>query len=215
MQTLHPERFDQGTIVAQTPYPGFKHGCSTVPELLALTSAKGAEMLVQAINSRLYLQSARSPSIIPDDRITRAARAAPKITSQDRFIDWHTWTAEIIIRRHLAVGPLWNFAKHAQKVRRLIWTTGFTILEDVAISPELSVGQLVIIGNEGGVDGQVAYVRTCDDRVLQVDSMKIEGGVESTPLRAAKKADMIDLGTCRQNESMTRILLSADSRDGH
>lgn len=215
MQTLHPEHFDQGTIVAQTPYPGFEHGCSTVPELLTLTSSKGAEMLVQAINDRLYLQSARSANILPDYRLTRAARAAPKITSQDRFIDWKTWTAEVIVRRHLAIGPLWSFAKHTQNLRRLIWTTGFTISEEVAISPDLSVGQLVVLGNEDCVDGRVAYIRTCDDRVLKVDRIKIEGGVETTPLRAAKKSDMIDLGTPRQKDSMTRILLSVDSLDGH
>lgn len=215
VQTLHPEHFDQGTILAQTPYPGFEHGCSTVPELLTLTSSKGAEMLVHCINNRLYLQSAKSPNRPQDDRITATARAAPKITSQDKFIDWNTWTGEVIIRRHLAIGPLWSFVKNARNVRRLIWTTGFTISEEVAIGTDLPVGQLVIFGNENCADEHVAYVRTCDDRVLKVDTIKIGGGVELPPLRAAKKADMIDHGIHCQNDSMTRILLSKDSLDGH
>ena len=211
MQTLHSENFDQGTILAQTPYPGFEHGCSTVSELLSLTSSKGAEMLVQSIKNRLYLQSARSPNSLQDDQITVTARAAPKITSQDKFIDWKTWTADVIIRRHLAIGPLWSFVKNAQTVRRLIWTTGFTISEEIAVSTDFPIGRLVVLGSGNCADEQVSYVRTCDDRVLKVERIKIEGGVETSPLRAARKADMIDHGTPRQHDSMTRIVLSTDS----
>ena len=176
-----------------------------MPELLALTSSKGAEMLVQSIVNRLYLQPAKSLGSRQDDSITVTARAAPKITSQDKFIDWNTWTAEAIIRRHLAIGPLWSFVKNAETVRRLIWSTGFTISGEVAISIDLPVGRLVVFGSEDRADEQVAYVRTCDDRVLKVDRIKIEGGVETLPLRAAKKAGMIYHGTPCQNDSMTRI----------
>ncbi len=211
MQTLHPENFDQGTILAQTPYPGFEHGCNTVPELLSLTSSKGAEMLVQSIKSRLYLQSPRTPNSLRDNQITATARAAPKITSQDRYIDWNTWTADVIIRRHLAIGPLWSFVKNAQNVRRLIWTTGFTISEEIAVSTDLPIGRLVVLGSGDCDDGQVSYVRTCDDRLLKVDRIKIEGGVESSPLRAARKADMIEHGTPSEHDSMTRVMLSTGS----
>ena len=216
MQTLHPEHFDQGTILAQTPYPGFEHGCSTVPELLTLMSSKGAEMLVQSINDRLYLQSAKRSHILQDDRVRATARAAPKITSQDKFIDWNTWTAEVIVRRHLAIGPLWSLVKNAQNARRLIWTTGFTIPEEVSFSRDVPFGRLVIFGEEDRADEQVAYVRTCDDRVLKIDRVKMEGGVENLPLRAAKKADMIDHGTYRPDSdaSIAEISLSMDSLAG-
>lgn len=212
MQTLHPKHFDQGIILAQTPYPGFEHGCRTVPELLTLMSSKGAEMLVHSISHRLYLQSAKSSDTSQNDPTAETGRAAPKITTKDKFIDWNTWTAEVIIRRHLAIGPLWSFLKSAQSVRRLIWSTGFTMLEDeeIAINTDLPVGRLVVFGNEGRTDEQVAYVRTCDDRVLKVDRIKIEGGVESRPLRAAKKADMIDHNTHDKNAPLTWILLSTD-----
>ena len=215
MQTLHPEHFDRGAILAQTPYPGFEHGCRTVPELLTLMSAKGAGLLVQSINDRLYLPSAKIPKHFQDDRVTATARAAPKITSQDKFIDWNTWTAEIIIRRHLAIGPLWSFVKNAQSVRRLIWSTGFTISEEVGRSSNLPFGRLVVFGSEDSAEEQVAYVRTCDNRILKVDRIKIEGGVEIPPLRAAKKAGLIDHGTPHQRDSMTQIFLSTDSLDGH
>lgn len=215
MQTLHPKHFDQGTILAQTPYPGFEHRCSTVPELLTLTSSKGAEMLVQSIINRLYLQPAKSLGSLQDDQVTAPARAAPKINSQDKFIDWNTWTAETIIRRHLAIGPLWSFVRNAEKLRRVIWTTGFRISEETAISTNIPIGQLVVFGNEEHADEQVAYLRTCDDQILRVDRIKIEGGVENPPLRAAKKAGMTDCGTPRQNDSSTRVLLSTDALDGY
>lgn len=210
MQRLHPKHFDQGTILAQTPHPGFEHGCSTVPELLTLMSPKGAEMLVHAINNRLYLLAAKVPSTPLDDRTIATARAAPRITSKDRFIDWDTWTAEVIIRRHLAIGPLWSFIKHLQNVRRLIWSTGFTISKEVTISPDFPIGRLVVFGDEGCTDNQVGYVRTCDDRVLRVDRIKVEGGVESSPLRAIKKADIINHTTQNQNAPKSWVLLSAD-----
>lgn len=213
MQTLHPKHFDQGTILAQTAYPGFEHGCSTVPELLNLTSSKGAEMLVQSITNRLYLQPKNSLGSLQDDRTTAKPRAAPKITSRDKFIDWNTWTAEVIIRRHLAIGPLWSFVKNAQNVRRLIWTTGFTISEEIAVSTDFPIGRLVVLGSGDCADGQVSYVRTCDDRVLKVNRIKIEGGVETPPLRATKKAGMMGHGTPRHNDSMTLNLLSTDSLD--
>ncbi len=207
VQTLHLEHFDQGAILAQTPHPGFEHGCSTVPELLTLMSSKGAEMLVQSISNRLYLQSAKNSETPQDHGKLATARAAPKITSQDKFIDWNTWTAEVIIRRHLVIGPLWSFAKNGENVRRLIWTTGFSISEEVATCTDIPVGRLVVLAKEDCADGQGAYVRTCDDQVLKVDRIKIAGGVESSPLRAAQKADMIDHSIRCQNVS---ILLSKD-----
>ena len=82
--------------------------------------------------------------------------------------------------------------------------------EEVAIKTDLPVGRLVVFGNEHRTDEQVAYVRTCDDRVLKVDRIKIEGGVESVPLRAARKADMIDHNTHDQNAPLTWMLLSTD-----
>ena len=214
MQTLHPKHFDQGTILTQTPYPGFEHGCRTVPELSTLMSSKGAEMLVHSISNRLYLQSAESSDTSQNSSTAVTARSAPKITTKDKLIDWNTWTAEVIIRRHLAIGPLWSFLKSAQGVRRLIWSTGFTTLEEVAINTDLPVGRLVVFRKEGRTDEQVAYVRTCDDRVLKVDRIKIEGGVESLPLRAAKKADMIDHNTHDQNAPISWILLSTDPLAG-
>ena len=214
VQTLHPKHFDQGTIITQTPYPGFEHGCRTVPELLTLMSSKGAEMLVHSISNRLYLQSAKSSDTSQNDPIAVTARAAPKITTKDKFVDWNTWTAEVIIRRHLAIGPLWSFLKSAQSVRRLIWSTGFTMSEEVAINTNLPVGRLMVFAKEDRTDEQAAYVRTCDDRVLKVDRIKIEGGIESLPLRAAKKADMIEHNTHDQNAPLTWVLLSIDHLAG-
>ena len=213
VQTLHTKHFDQGTILAQTPYPGFEHGCETVPELLALMSTKGAEMLVHCIKNHLYLQSAKRLIRLQEDRITGTARAAPKITSRDKFIDWDTWIGEVIIRRHLAIGPLWSFVKNAQNTRRLIWTSGFSVSEEVSIGTDLPVGQLVVFGSDGYIDEQVGYIRTCDDQVLKVNTIKIEGGVELPPLRAAKKAAMVDHSRSRQDDSVTRIVISTDSLD--
>lgn len=99
-------------------------------------------------------------------------------------------------------------------MQRLIWTTGFTMSEEVADVTDLPVGRLAVFGSEDCADDRVAYVRTCDGRVLKVNRIKIEGGVENPPCRAAKKAGMIDHSIRLQNTSMTGILLSTDSFAG-
>ena len=166
-------------------------------------------MLVHCVNNRLYLQPAKRLIRPQEDRITRTTRAAPKITSQDKFIDWDTWTCEVIIRRHLAIGPLWSFVKNARNTLRLIWTSGFSVSEEVAVGTDLPVGQLVVLGSDGHIEDQVGYIRTCDDQVLKVNRIKIEGGVELSPLRAAKKADLVDCSRSRQDDSVTRIVISS------
>ena len=210
MQTLHPQHFDRGTILAQTPYPGFEHGCSTVPELLTLMACKGAKMLVRSIRDRLYLLPAKNSEALQDRWTTVAARAAPKIKTQDRLIDWNTWTAEVIIRRQLVIGPLWSFARNGQNVRRLIWTTGFTISEEVFGNTDLPVGRMLMFYNDDCANEQAAYMRTCDDRILKVDKIKIAGGIEDQPLRAAKKADMVGHKTRFPNCAMTEFLTFGD-----
>ncbi|KAI9729809.1 MAG: Methionyl-tRNA formyltransferase [Cirrosporium novae-zelandiae] len=198
LQTLHPERFDQGTILAQTPWPGFDipnpHTC-TVKQLLDYVSPKGAELLIHGLRERLFLPPVRdmgwytqssSQSQNPSDGVT--IRTAPKITKEDSHIDWTLWSAKEILRRNLVLGPLWSFAplrenlpSHtAASLKRRI------IFEDISVVERedegLGLGNLdVPVGvpyvfvdtRDGG--SQAVLVNTVDRRLVVVERIKVEG----------------------------------------
>ncbi|RAR04564.1 methionyl-trna formyltransferase [Stemphylium lycopersici] len=106
VQTLHPEHFDHGTILAQTPAPGIPiPSWNTPQELEKQLAEKGAEMLVDVLKSRRFvppLQDAGwyAKSNNPIDH-------APKITKRDSFIDFEKDTLEDIFAKQNALGDPW------------------------------------------------------------------------------------------------------------
>ena len=208
VQTLHPKQFDKGRILAQTPPPGWEHKCRTVPELLEQVAPAGADMLLKSIKNRLYLVDNNIPEKVRDVKEAAAlARAAPKITSNDRFIHWETWTAEDIMRRHRVIGPLWSSARFNDEVkseRRIIWSTGFDQTSNTPVV-NVPVGQPVVIGTESS--GQNVYVRTCDNRMLAVGEIKIEGEGQAKPIQAAKRVGMAD-STLRDHGRLFKAQIS-------
>jgi methionyl-tRNA formyltransferase len=144
LQTLHPEKFDHGTILAQTPPPGFivpsyPHA-TTYKGLHDFITPKAAEMLVRGIRDRLFdpnrlgeiSKSMPSPSY-PEDRPTRHA---PKITTNDRYIDFSTMTADEILRRHRALGRLHSFFKIDGGPKRVIFDTLTSFSPETILSIE-------------------------------------------------------------------------------
>lgn len=150
LQTMHPRHFDQGAILDQAPFPGFEHGCTTVPELSAKMGPLGAAMLLKAIRNRTFVppleikgwahqqyhhhhQASHDDHDNNNSNNGHLIRAAPKITSKDSHIDWSTWSAEEILRKQEIVGPLWNSIHQLDlrknetqpRQRRVIWSTGF------------------------------------------------------------------------------------------
>lgn len=157
-------------------------------------------MLVQSIKHRLYLHPVEHLGALDRNRRSLAARAAPKIKPLDRYIDWNTCTAEEILRKHRVIGPLWSFVHNQKPARRIIWTAGFTIADKFPRTNDLPVGQPLIMNCDNQSYEQPAFMRTCDDQILRFDMMKIEGGVEASPLRAARKAGMVDLFRSREKD---------------
>lgn len=194
LQTLHPNKFDHGEILAQTEYPGFEHKCSTVPQLVALVAPRGAEMLVKGLKDRVYIppiQHVGSPHV---EEGGRPLREAPKIISKDRHIDWDTWTADRIIRTHHVLGPLWNTTQSLvgdQLVeRRIIWAAGFQKLQDpTRIFPD--PGHPMVTGIIS--KSQSLCIRTCDNHILLVDQVKIEGEGISHVWHAIQRHGMVAL----------------------
>lgn len=196
LQTLHPTKFDHGKVLAQTPYPGIEHDSTTVPELEALLAPLGAEMLVQGIKDRIYIPPYPDIAQPLSTEESERPRFAPKITSDDRHIQWQAWNAQEIMRRHRVIGPLWSLVtceiagKLTQK--RIIWTSGFRLgMMNEEEAPK--VGRPVVTGLLS--KDQNVFIKTRDGQVLQADEVKIEGGEKTRFSHVVERAHMVELST--------------------
>jgi methionyl-tRNA formyltransferase len=117
LQTLHPENFDHGTALAQTPPPGLlipKDGQCTYQELLNFIAPAAAEILVQGIRDRVFDPSSPKGCQVAAQATARATpsqqlRPAPKINSNDRFLNWSLMAAPEIAMRDRVLGRLWFY----------------------------------------------------------------------------------------------------------
>ncbi|KKY33662.1 putative mitochondrial formyl-methionyl-trna transformylase [Diaporthe ampelina] len=148
LQTLHEKDFDRGSVLAQTPWPGLPipEGCD-VRQLHDMLAEKGAELLVGALERRLFVPPLQQVGWRPtDEDLARGlVRDAPKVTKLDSMVDWACWTwgrdktlypdgwtAADLARRFLAVGiklpregntGMWTHAitRQAPQEKRLIF----------------------------------------------------------------------------------------------
>ena len=181
-----------------------------MPELLEQVAPKGAEMLLECIKNRMYLNGINVAQDAQGEPARATALAAPKITPKDRFIKWKTWTAGEILRRDQVIGPLWSFAElygNGKAERRIIWSTGFSLTSEIP-KIDVPIGQPVILGKDSIAPS--VYIRTCDNKMLKLGEIKIEGGAQAMPMEAAKKAGMANDSILRDHDLllMGRILLS-------
>ena len=182
LQTMHPEQFDQGSILDQTPFPGFEHGCSTTSELSSVMAPLGAEMLVRGIKNSIFVPPYELKGW-ERDGLKGLRRPAPKITPEDSHLDWQTWTAEEILRKQRIIGPLWNILKPpsvtGSRERRVIWSSGFS---------KVFPGPVSVHGDALGApypavsttQAEIAHINTCDGHVLQVARVKLDGEREKS-----------------------------------
>jgi methionyl-tRNA formyltransferase len=166
-------------------------------------------MLLSCIKDRLYLAGTDIREGVQHDQRTATARAAPKITPRDRFIDWDTWSAEEILRRNQIIGPLWSSARvnaDTEDKRRIIWSTGFELYED-APDVHFPIRQPVVVGY--GKLSQRVFIRSCDNKILRIGQIKIEGGGQADPIQAALRASMNDSVTLSNEGLLFRFPLSS------
>ena len=196
LQTLHPTKFDHGIILAQTP--PFRHGTSSVPALEKVVAPKGAELLLQGIKDVVFLDPPAECDHIKAFSKDDALLTAPKISRSDQHIDWSSWTAEKILRRHRVIGPLWNHFYPGDipksNPKRLIWESGFRKLSwcPESISSLVSeAGRPIAVGLKSKVHG--VYIKTCDGHMLQAYKLKVGGEPGRDFLSAARRANMVEL----------------------
>jgi methionyl-tRNA formyltransferase len=104
VQTLHPQHFDHGIILAQTPAPGLPIPDDiTAQELEAQLAQTGATMLVDVLMSRKQVPPLRDAGCYYSGPLDHA----PKITKQDRFVDFSKQTVHDIVTSQRALGDIW------------------------------------------------------------------------------------------------------------
>ncbi|MCJ1412361.1 Methionyl-tRNA formyltransferase [Ptychographa xylographoides] len=189
LQTLHPFHFDRGKILLQTPLPGIdipNPDLITPEELTAFLAPKGAELLVRGLRDGVHRSEETTTIGLGFER------PAPKITPEDRHINWNSWTAEEILRRHRVIGPLWSKASTRcpplLSEKRIVWSSGF---QPSSMALEGAVpGSATISASDPHV-----YIRTIDQQTLRAESLTVEGQAHHTASSAVKRADMVDLRT--------------------
>lgn len=101
LQTLHPTKFDRGAILLRTSEMEIAQH-DTCASLAARLSAAGSQLLVEAVEKRLYEEKVLISS-------PYGYSLAPKILPSDSEISWSSHTGRNIKRLHDALGPLHTF----------------------------------------------------------------------------------------------------------
>lgn len=113
-------------MLAQTPSLKIPNESKcTYEELLDFITPKAAEILIHGIRNRLFIPDPNRPHIASLSTGTgRPLRHAPKITTEDRHIDWTKWRMEDILRRDRVLGRLWTFCQPKGKPKTRIVLEG-------------------------------------------------------------------------------------------
>ena len=194
LQSLHPTNFDHGLILAQTPYPGLdipNPETVTVQELQPLVALKGAEMLVQGLQDRVFVPPLTEVGWWSNSQLRGQApeiRRAPKITPRDRRIDWSSFSAIEILRRQRVLGSLWNMATDINKGKRVIMTLSY-----LSVSEDVPIGEpgLPFLWSPSDLETPYLVVRTQDRRLLRIVEMTVEGERNAEAVKAATKAGLL------------------------
>jgi methionyl-tRNA formyltransferase len=106
IQTLHPEHFDEGAVLAQTaePWTQIPHDITRLALEEQLASA-GAHMLVDVLKAQQYIPPHKDAGWYASSG--GPVEHAPKITKQDRFIDFAQTSLDEILTIQRALGEPW------------------------------------------------------------------------------------------------------------
>ncbi|KAK6432850.1 Methionyl-tRNA formyltransferase, partial [Oleoguttula sp. CCFEE 5521] len=192
LQTMHPTTFDAGVVLAQTPPPSMPIAAdATVAGLVDLLGHAGADMLTAAIVDQTYASPYQA--IASTDTAETALQHAPKITPEDRRIDWSTRSSETILHRDRVLGRLWDtttvpglhaatdysaLSSPGTKARRITFTGPWSrCASPVKQTEPLQPGQPILLTDSASeaTGGANIGISCADGQVLAPQSATIEG----------------------------------------
>lgn len=111
LQTMHPTKFDHGTVLGQSEEVPVPSG-STPDQMIHKLGPLGADLLCKGIAEGAFVPPLKD---VQDGKPKPAKiDLAPKISPRDRQIDWKNWTADEIIFRDHVLGDLWDLKTFAR-----------------------------------------------------------------------------------------------------
>jgi methionyl-tRNA formyltransferase len=189
VQTMHPTKFDHGSIVAQTSQPGVQvpHACK-VEQLLHLMGPVGAQLLCQSVERGLFAQSVNITAISEPIEVDHA----PKIITEDSRIDWQNWDAQDIQLRDRVLGRLWehrHVGRTDEVAKRIVYhgpwqieTPGEESYTSNASEHHPPPGDPILSSTEITHEPKLGF-RTADGLVAFPSSATIDGGKKGAGLR--------------------------------
>ena len=165
-----------------------------MPQLADFLAPEGARLLIQGISDKLFIPGHEVEGV----QEVGEHMHAPKITKEDTHVDWKTWTATDVIRREHVLGPLWNWASPwvnqgdsnvPEPLKRIIMQG---IKEDLPCYDNRIRPGVPFVQQERSAKRLLA--RTCDDKLLEISHIKVEGTQSMPAVEAAEKARMCEVG---------------------
>ena len=189
LQTMHPTRFDHGVVLSQTPAPGIHIPEDCTPkDLIESLGPIGAELLCQGIEDGLFVdpKATRTETLKSDE-----LEHAPKITSEDRHIDWETWAADEILLRDRVLGRLWDLQTYARcfgSLSKRVAFQGPWTKEDAATASTTALdsavpGQAVLLRTKESRTPKLGF-QTCDHQIVVPSAATIDGEKKGTGIAA-------------------------------
>ncbi|RDW91216.1 hypothetical protein BP5796_02381 [Coleophoma crateriformis] len=119
LQTLDEKAFDRGIILATTGKLTIEEN-SRYEDVLEMLTPKAADLLREGIRKKVYVPPLEAVKAV-DIPAEVKQMSAPKITSEDRHIDWER-SADVLARYHRVLGALWvEVAYPLQEPKRWIF----------------------------------------------------------------------------------------------
>ena len=196
LQTLHPTRFDAGTVLDQTPEPGVAIPDPTgygLMDLQAISAKMTAKMLIKAIRERNFIPPHKDVRQVKGDANPRLASYAPKIDRKMRFVDFQTMSSSQVSRMNRAIAPLWAeaYANDIASPIAIIFspalhvaTTSTADGQGIEVIPSIMRGlPYVSLTEHENIDTTSApiLINTIDEKTLVIPTLKVSG----TPFRPA------------------------------
>jgi methionyl-tRNA formyltransferase len=178
IQTLHPEHFDRGQILAQTPAPGLDvPEDATTADLIASLGEQGGEMLVDLLKSQAYIPPLQDAGWYGSS--SGPVSYAEKLTKTHSYIDLSAASADDIITRHRALGDLWCYLSPQRSGERVILhkIQQTSVVDTTPREP----GFIVLEGLIG------VGIKTADGSVLDVTSCTVSGGTKKQGIAKIKR----------------------------
>lgn len=171
VQTLHPSRFDGGTVLAQTPSPGIPiPDSANAGDLIKQLGYEGARMLVDVLKSRAFVPPLKDVGWYKDSG--GAVDHADKLVKGDQQVDFAKSTVDDVFAIKRAIGDPWCWLPNGE---RLILNE-FSEAEVLAGQQEQEhdLGQMWS-GPAHGFKNEVPLVRMACGRTLQINKSSIGG----------------------------------------